>query len=98
MIRIRSKQDGFRRCGMAHPARPVEYPDDKFSEEELEILKAEPMLVVEAVEDTGPKEDGPESLTVAQLRECLEGEEIPPNARKADLIELLKAKVGAGSD
>ena len=55
MIRIRSKQDGFRRCGMPHPTEPVEYPDDKFSKEELEILKAEPMLVVEEVK--APKKE-----------------------------------------
>ena len=47
MIRIRSKRHNFRRCGMPHPKEPVDYPDDRFSEEELAILKAEPMLVVE---------------------------------------------------
>jgi len=56
MIRIKSKKNGFRRCGIAHPAVPVEYPDDRFSKEELKVLKAEPMLVVEVVPDT--KKDG----------------------------------------
>ncbi len=58
MIRIKSKKNGFRRCGVVHPATPVEYPDDRFSKEELKILKAEPMLVVEVVPDT--KKDGKE--------------------------------------
>lgn len=54
MIRITAKQDGFRRGGMAHPATPTEYPDSKFTKKELENLQAEPMLVVEVLED--PKE------------------------------------------
>lgn len=52
MIRITAKQDGFRRSGMAHSKEPKEYPDDKFSKEQLAALKAEPMLIVEIVEKT----------------------------------------------
>jgi len=51
MIRITSKRHNFRRCGMPHPKEPVEYSDDRFTEKELEILEAEPMLTVEYVED-----------------------------------------------
>lgn len=47
MIRIKSKKDGFRRCGIAHPGKWVEYPDGRFSPEEMKILEAEPMLQVE---------------------------------------------------
>jgi len=46
LIRIVSKRDGFRRCGIPHPSKPTTYPGDRFSDEELKILKAEPMLVV----------------------------------------------------
>lgn len=46
-IRIKSKKAGFRRCGIAHPAEFVEYPDNKFSAEQLKTLKAEKMLIVE---------------------------------------------------
>ena len=49
MIKIKSKQAGFRRCGIAHAAETVEYLDWRFSESELAILKAEPMLTVEIV-------------------------------------------------
>ena len=56
MIRIRSKQDGFRRCGVSHSKEPVEYPEGQFSAEELKVLNAEPMLVVEmVVEKEEPK-------------------------------------------
>lgn len=46
MIRIRSLKDGFRRCGIAHSAQPVEYPDEQFTADELEQLLTEPMLSV----------------------------------------------------
>lgn len=48
-IRITSRRNGFRRCGVVHAATPVEYPDDRFSAEELERLIDEPMLIVEVV-------------------------------------------------
>ncbi len=55
MIRITSKKEGFRRCGVAHSQKPTEYPDGKFGKKELAALKAEPMLVVEILPD--PKGD-----------------------------------------
>ncbi len=51
MIRIRSKKEGFRRAGVAHSVAPKEYPDDKFSKKELQLLKSEPMLFVEQIPD-----------------------------------------------
>ncbi len=55
MIKIRSKKDGFRRCGISHPKEETQYPDDRFSKEELAILKVEPMLVMEIVPDKQEK-------------------------------------------
>lgn len=46
MIIIRSRKEGFRRCGIAHTQDPVEYADDHFSKEELETLESEEMLIV----------------------------------------------------
>ena len=51
MIRITSTQDGFRRCGIAHPAESTEYADDQFTAAELKTLQAEPVLKVEIVAD-----------------------------------------------
>lgn len=45
-ITIVSKRDGFRRCGIAHPAAPTTYPEGRFTDDELARLEAEPMLVV----------------------------------------------------
>lgn len=55
MIRIRSRKEGFRRCGVVHSADWVEYPVDRFSVEEIERLRAEPMLQVEVVDDKDRK-------------------------------------------
>jgi len=57
MIRIASKRDGFRRCGIAHATAPVDYQDDRFSPSELEILKAEPMLTVTCIDEAPPEPD-----------------------------------------
>ena len=51
MITIKSKKDGFRRCGIAHPAAETTYPDDRFTIAELADLQAEPMLIVATAED-----------------------------------------------
>ena len=59
MIRITSKYNGFIRCGVHHPSTTTEYDDDHFTKEEMEILQAEPMLMVRRVEavddDYGPE-------------------------------------------
>jgi len=55
MIIIRSKQAGFRRCGVAHPLEPTEYADDRFTKKELKALKEEPMLVVLEADEANAK-------------------------------------------
>lgn len=55
MIRIRSKREGFRRCGVAHTETPKDYADDKFTKEQIKVLKAEPMLFVEELPDPPEK-------------------------------------------
>jgi hypothetical protein len=93
MIRIRSKVDGFRRCGVPHPSDWKEYPDGVFSPEQLEILKAEPMLQVE---------DSPDApgLTVPQIKAKLTelGVEIPKAANKPDLQALLDQALAKSAD
>ena len=74
MIRITSKRDGFRRCGLSHSKAPADYPDGRFTPEELAILKAEPMLLVEEIPDPeppGPREpsESPEPEPVAESQE-----------------------------
>jgi len=59
-IKIISKRDGFRRCGIPHSSSPTVYPDDRFTKEELVRLKDEPMLIVVDVEDKPDSEEEPE--------------------------------------
>lgn len=59
LIRITAKRHGFRRAGMAHPTTPTEHPGDRFTAEQLEALRAEPMLVVETVLEPPPEGDPP---------------------------------------
>lgn len=94
MIIITSKQGGFRRCGVVHPATPTEYHDDHFTPEELTVLQAESMLTV--VVSVEPGEAGPlpaDRQTVAQLTEALTALkiDIPNGAKKADLVQLYLA-------
>lgn len=46
-VRIRSKVDGFRRAGVAHPKDATEYPAGAFTATQIKLLKDEPNLVVE---------------------------------------------------
>ena len=46
-LRIRAKQDGFRRGGIAHPAEPTLRRSRDFSPAQLEAIAAEPMLQVD---------------------------------------------------
>lgn len=54
IIRITAKANGFRRCGVAHPAQATDYDAVRFSKEQIEILKAEPMLVVQELDVAQP--------------------------------------------
>lgn len=56
MIRIISKVDGFRRGGIEHSALPTEYPEGTFTREQLAVLRAEPMLLVDLLPDTSPSD------------------------------------------
>ena len=80
-VRIRSLQESFRRCGIAHGTKIVEYPDKKFSPEDLKILKAEPMLVVEVL----TKADLANEKTEAKKETVLEEKEAELKQQEAAL-------------
>jgi hypothetical protein len=46
MIRVKSRQDNFRRAGVVHMKEAKDYADDFFTPEQLATLKADPMLTV----------------------------------------------------
>lgn len=65
MIRITARINGFRRAGVAHYGTQ-EYPDGHFTPEQLDALKAEPMLIVEEQPDESPAEAEPETPAEAE--------------------------------
>lgn len=65
MIRITAQHNGFRRCGVSHSRTPTEYPDKAFTPDQIETMKAEPMLLVEVISDD-PKKSRPVKDTEAE--------------------------------
>lgn len=49
-LRIRSRRDGFRRAGLAHPASWVEHDARALGGARIAMLLGEPMLEIECVE------------------------------------------------
>lgn len=81
MLRITAKTDGFRRCRVAHSGQPTDHPADRFTKEEVEILKNEPMLTVVEIEEA-PKPNANEAIAkakaaaiIADLEEMAKGED-----------------------
>ena len=59
MIFIKSKNEGFRRAGVAHSKKGKEFPDSFFTFDQLVQLKSDPMLSVEIKRDPTPKDTEP---------------------------------------
>jgi hypothetical protein len=57
-IRITSKRDGFRRCGIAHTGT-VTHADGTFNADQITALKAEPLLVVDIITEAEAKKAAP---------------------------------------
>jgi len=99
-IRITAKRAGFRRSGIAHPAVATDYPDERFSAEELERLQAEPMLVVEVIDGKG-KPAGTEATAAPGATATPEPAPAKPvkaaPAKVAKAAKVTKAASGAKS-
>lgn len=54
IVRIKSKRDGYRRCGIAHPRLPTDHPAERFTEGMLAKLQADPVLTVELLDGEVP--------------------------------------------
>lgn len=99
-IQIVSKKDGFRRCGIPHPSSPTTYADDRFTKEELEILKNEPMLIVTKVDKkekaeidkklTEPNSIDYSSMKFNELRALAKEKNLKASGSKKDLIKKLR--------
>ena len=80
MIRITTKKDGFRRAGMAHHGTK-DYPDDAFTPEQIAQLEAEPMLVVQRLDEAPPAQ--PQQPGLAQPKPAKTPEDPPAVPAKA---------------
>jgi hypothetical protein len=87
MIRIIARNDGFRRCGVAHSVNPTDWLDERFSADELEILLNEPMLMVEAVADLIDDEPGDKGLVDPKTEAAIVIDEPVVDADIADKAE-----------
>lgn len=61
VLRITSRRDGFRRAGIVHPAVPVDHPIGELTEDQIEALRSERMLIVEEIDIPAP-DDSSEKL------------------------------------
>lgn len=97
MIRITSKQHLFRRCGVAHPKGVTEYPDDRFTEQEVIHLQAEPRLTVEIVEDEEQKDKPSLEEVMEAAKKAIEAGEVTSSGRpKVEaMAEILGENISA---
>jgi hypothetical protein len=84
-LRITSRRDGFRRCGIAHPATPTTHADGQFSAEQIAVLKAEPMLIVEVLPDPGAPL---KSLPEPEIVETVEAVKPEPEPEIVETVEV----------
>lgn len=103
MIRITSKKDGFRRCGVAHPKTATEYLDGRFSAKELKILQAEPQLDVQLLAGDQSDQSGKNKRpnvggTVALVQAALTVEELNAFAEDEERKGVLDAIVKRGAE
>ncbi|MFI8744487.1 HI1506-related protein [Pseudomonas sp. NPDC077186] len=54
IVRIKSKRDGYRRCGISHPRLATDHPAERFTDGMLEKLQADPVLTVELIDGELP--------------------------------------------
>ncbi|HAU4302346.1 TPA: hypothetical protein ON596_003438 [Citrobacter freundii] len=62
-IQITARRNGFRRLGIAHSANTVTWPDDHFSDGELEILENDPNLIVIRLQDVPETPGGDDAVS-----------------------------------
>lgn len=88
-IFITSSIDGFRRAGLAHPKGTTEYPDGKFTKEQLRQLHNESVLVVVEGVDEATEAD-PAAQAQGSLDDGVVGDDLT-KLKVADLVEIAQA-------
>ena len=57
MIRITCSQEGYIRCREVHPEGTTEYPDDRFNDQQIKVMRQDPKLKVEIIEGKSSKKE-----------------------------------------
>lgn len=92
---IKAVVDGFRRGGIAHRARGTYYEDGHFTDTELELLRAEPLLLITEQAEFAQGADEDAQLlqqmgdTIAHLEHSLEQARAGLKTASADVVGLL---------
>lgn len=92
MILIKSKTDGFRRCGEVHTVSGRKFPQGHFTDDELAYMENDPELYVSYVPDLpAQSKEALENMTCDKLKSQCDamGIDYPARAAKAVLIELI---------
>lgn len=62
-VQITARRDGFRRLGISHSANTVTWPDDHFSDSELQVLENDPNLIVVRLQDVPENSDDGDAVS-----------------------------------
>lgn len=83
---VKSRTDGFRRCGVAHTREGREFPDGFFSEEQLMQLNEDPEITMGPVLDD-TEEPNLEDLAEAAGKAIEDGNTIASGAPSVEAME-----------
>ena len=85
-IQITARRNGFRRLGIAHSANTVTWPDDQFSDSELQILENDPNLIVVRLQDV--PENAGDGDAVSALTAERDGLKVRVSELEATVLQL----------
>lgn len=102
MYKIRAMKEGFRRAGISFSKEAKTYPEELFTEEQIQQLQDEPMIEIQHLPDLkdadSDEEDQSRKVLEAMTNDKLKKEcdamgiEYPANATKAALVDLILEK------
>lgn len=96
---IKSSRDGFRRAGLVHRRAGTFYPDGELTEQQLEALRHDPMLVVvEGVQEDALQDASDYSELIQEMGNTIAALERDLELVRADLVassaDLDQARIG----
>lgn len=104
IVRIKASRGVYRRCGVVHTPKAVDHPGDRFTDEELERLQADPVLTVTLLdgelETSSGKQDGEpgtdDTLPPAGKEPGKEARPVAPRSSKAPKSTRASGSKGKG--